>query len=687
MARYADSTGNDEDHRYPYAWRYRDYVIHAFNADLPYDQFVREQVAGDLLQSGETVQVRRVGIIATGFLALGPKAIAQQDKQRMLYDVWDEQLDVVAKGFMGLTVTCARCHDHKFDPIRTSDYYSLLGMFASTRSFSAMGKTVSKLLFTPLIPDKDYERFKRQQEAISNKKLEIEDVVDQELEGRAARLSPDLARYMVGASQVSSHEGVAALIKKSNLNRQILEKWIAYLHPREVRRPHLDQWRQASDENRQEVAAAYQARFQNRLEKWNARLEKWRLRVRRMLKEMNMPPPPKPVFEAGQDRFFYEVYFAEDGPFALEEKDREKTFSSDSRKLLVNHRRELKVLEDSLPIEPEMACAVEEGDIVQQRVFIRGDYNNLGDEAPKRFPLILAGEDQAPIFQGSGRLELARWLTQSEHPLTARVMVNRIWQWHFGQGLVRTPNNFGKLGARPTHPNLLDHLAFQFVQGGWSVKQMHRMIMSSATYQMDSESTHEKARRDPENKFLSHFGRRRLDVEEIRDGLLTMDGSLDFAMGGTLQNGFGTDSENSNDRLSLNPDEIERRMIYIPLRRANLPTLLNLFDFGDATTSVGKRMRTNVAPQALFMMNSEFVTKRARNLASYLTGEETDKVRRIVRAYLVTLNRFPEEDERKDALAYLGNFSSRFVRSSSDLDVWQSFCRILMGSNDFIYVD
>jgi len=244
------------------------------------------------------------------------------------------------------------------------------------------------------------------------------------------------------------------------------------------------------------------------------------------------------------------------------------------------------------------------------------------------------------------------------------------------------------LGTPPTHPQLLDYLARRFVREGWSIKKMHRLIMSSATYRMGSGTTPDKSLRDPQNQLLSRFERRRLEVEEIRDGLLSLDGSLDLAMGGTLQSGFGTDTENSNDRLSLKPETVHRRMVYLPLRRANLPTLLNLFDFGDATTSMGKRTHTNVAPQALFMMNSDFVADRARNLATRMEKEESDTAKRIDRIYLNTLNRMPEAEEREAALAYLGDFTGKFgPPQASGLDAWGSFCRILMASNDFIYVD
>jgi hypothetical protein len=324
-------------------------------------------------------------------------------------------------------------------------------------------------------------------------------------------------------------------------------------------------------------------------------------------------------------------------------------------------------------------------------VFIRGNPSNPGDEVSKRFPAVLAGEDQAPIRQGSGRLELARWLADVRQPLTARVMVNRIWQWHFGEGIVRTPSNYGVLGEPPTHPELLDYLASRFVETGWSIKAMHRLMLLSSTYQMSSEITREKMAADPSNRLHSRFSRRRLDVEEIRDGLLALDGSLDLTAGGTLQEGQGTDVEFSEKRLSYNPDNSKRRTVYLPLRRSNLPTLLNLFDFGDATTTGDGREQTNVAPQALFMMNSNFVSERAASLAKRLLEDfGSDDARRVERAYLLTLGRRPSEtegNELKEALQYINKFQQMVSGPEARLKAWQSFCRILIASNDFAYVN
>ena len=338
-------------------------------------------------------------------------------------------------------------------------------------------------------------------------------------------------------------------------------------------------------------------------------------------------------------------------------------------------RKELAELKSAAPPEPDMACAVEEGAPVNQKVFIRGDYNSPGEDAPKGFPKILTvSATQPEVASGSGRERLAEWLVRREHPLTARVMVNRIWQWHFGEGIVRTPDNFGKMGERPTHPELLDYLASRFVESGWSIKAMHRTIMLSSAYQMASQADVAVVEADPENRLFSLFNRQRLDVEEIHDSMLAIDGTIDLTMGGTLQKGFGTDKENSADRLSLNPEKLRRRTVYLPLRRANLPTLLNLFDFGDATTVTGKRALTNVAPQALFMMNSDFVSERALNLAQSLSKREAESTHRIECAYWTILDRQPSAAEVDAGLTYIDNFRKKFERVS-ELDAWRSLRR------------
>jgi cytochrome c553 len=692
VARYADSTGNDEDHRYPHAWKYRDYVIEAFNQDLPYDQFVREQLAGDLLPPKNGAAVNRRGIIATGFLALGPKAIAQQDKKKMLYDVYDEQVDVTSKAFLGLTLACARCHNHKFDPLLTRDYYAMTGIFASTRSFTNPESHVSVVLEKPLIAKEEFEKHTAAKKAIQEKEkraqLRIEAIVDAVKDPWVKQLAPRMAEYMLAAHKVYQNNADAnAVAIEAKLDTEVLKRWVELLKPKDLTPQHLLEWRNASPEKLPEVARGYQDRFLARLAEWEKEIAEWRDKYQKAVAAQEPSLPDRPKFEAGEDRFFDAVYDNQDGPFNVSARDKTK-FSDEQQQQIAALQKELEALKKSAPAEPEMACAIEEGDAVAQPVFIRGDYNNQGEDAPRSFPAILARYDTKPRFSGSGRLQLAEWMTQPNHPLTARVMANRIWQWHFGEGIVRTPDNFGIMGERPAHPELLDYLARQFVAGGWSVKAMHRTIMLSSAYQMASINPKLAPDADPDNRLLTRFNRRRLSAEEMRDAMLLVDGTIDLTIGGTLQQGRGTDGENNQGRLSINPEKQKRRTVYLPLRRANLPTLLNLFDFGDATTMSGKRQLTNVATQALFWLNSQFLTDRSVELAkSLLAKEGANDAARIESAYLRVLNRRAEKEEIESSSNYIAGFRQRVPSENAEQKVWQSFCRVLLASNDFLYLD
>ena len=689
VARYADSTGNDEDHRYPHAWKYRDYVIEAFNRDLPYNQFVREQIAGDLLPAVDGAEVNRRGIVATGFLALGAKAIAQQDKQKMLYDVWDEQVEVTSKAFLGMTVSCARCHNHKFDPILTKDYYSLIGIFASTRSFSDPNSHVSAVFEKPLIPKSEWQNYQAARKTHNDKqkrvRLALDVIKDQAQLLLAAQHANRLADIFVASRRIYENgANVDEAAKQLGIDSELLKKWVDFLKPDPQRvRGYLEEWAASTAENRESVARKYQAHFAKRLENWKTQLSDWLTKYQKALVE-NRPLPDRPGMEEGEDRFFYEIYFA-DGPLTVSDKEK-KPFTEEQWAKIEQLHKELEELKKIAPPEPELACAIEEGDPAKQKVLVRGDYNNLGEDAPPAFPAILSRYDPKLPFTGSGRLQLADWLARAENPLPKRVLVNRVWQWHFGEGIVRTPDNFGKMGDRPSHPELLDFLATEFIKQGYSIKALHRLVMSSSTYQMASENP-SAIDADPDNRLFSRFNRRRLTIEELRDGMLAIDGTLDLTMGGSLQAGRGTDGENNQGRLSLNPEKLKRRTVYLPLRRANLPTLLNLFDFGDATTTTGKRQLTNVATQALFWLNSEFVFDRSVQLAQALLADKTaDDKARVASLYRRILNRQPTPDELTSALKYVSG-STQFAGQDGTSKAWQSLVRILMCSNEFVYVD
>ena len=678
VARFADSTGNDEDHRYPYAWRYRDYVIDSFNKDVPYDQFIREQLAGDLLAAHAEGETKKRDIVATGFLALGAKALAQQDKQKMMYDIYDEQVDVTSRAFLGMTMACARCHNHKFDPILTKDYYSMVAMFASTQQFDDPKSHVSKLLYTPLVPKEQYEEYKAQQDKLSLLKVAVDEVASVDGEKYTRTQSTHLAQSMLAAREI--YEGGQPATAE-------LKRWVTYLSEGGKAHPQLADWDNAPKAQRTQVAQAYQTRFLGQFDAWTKRMDIWRTQVRARALAKDMPPPEKPKFEAATDLFFYEVYIQQ-GPLHLADKARDKVLSPEVLAKVTALNKEFAELKAHAKPEPDMACAVAEGESVAQKVFIRGDYNSPGEDAPKAFPTILATPADPAIRSASGRMELANWIASPQNPMTAKVMVNRLWQWHFGEGIVRTPDNFGKMGDRPSHPELLDFLATRFTETGWSIKAMHKLMMLSSTYQTSSDADPKTMEADGENRLLAHFNRQRLDVEEIRDSMLAIGGTLDLTMGGTLQKGFGTDGENSADRLSMDPTKLTRRTVYIPLRRANLPNLMNLFDFGDATTVNGKRTGTNVAPQTLFMMNSEFAFDHAKRVAeAVLALPNAANAQRLQQAYLRILNRNPEPQETDSALTYLANYAAKYPGANPQLSAWQSFCHILLSSNEFVYLD
>ena len=699
VARYADSTGLDEDLPFPSAWRYRDYVIEAFNRDLPYDQFVREQIAGDLIPPEKPGNVNVQGIVATGFLALGPRALAQIDKKRLEYDVIDEQIDTLSKTFIGLTVSCARCHDHKFDPISTKDYYSLASIFASTRNFEDIKPAetvVSELYFEPLVPQDVYQQFQDHQEKIRGIGLEIEAVMEVEAARDASeRLYPRLPDYMVAARNVYEHRAVLRdAAEQDGLAENILEAWVDYLKPGTEFRPYLEKWHKADRSNLQTVAEEYLKTLRASADPWHDRLRKWAQETAAAVREgRSVPDKPKFIGRNAirpEDRFFLEVSFGDDdhkAPFAMSKDELDSILTIESKERVVRLRGELAALKESSPTEPPMASAVAEGEIVDQRVFVRGAHSNPGEVVPKQFPVVLAGARQTPVTRGSGRKELAEWLVKPSHVLTSRVIVNRIWQWHFGEGLVRTPNNFGANGENPTHPRLLDYLARRFIESGWSLKSLHRLILSSSAYQMSSLTDEGTKEKDPENRLLTRFSARMLSVEEMRDALLTLDGSLDLAMGGTL---WPSKEEWEGGRPPLiDPATVWRRTVYLPIIRNEMPSVLRLFDFADSATSSGKRNRSTTAPQALYMMNSDFLREQSLSFAKFLVtngGFDSDS-QRIERAHMMALARKPDAEELRFGLAYIANYPSDGAEDSSPrLAAWQSLAQMLMVSNEFHFI-
>ena len=544
VARYADSNGMDDNLAYADAWRYRDYVITAFNKDKPYDQFVREQLAGDLLTAWGD-ENRDESLIATGFLVIGPKMLAEDDPVKQQLDIADEQLDTASRAFMGLTMGCARCHDHKFDPLPTADYYSLAAIFKSTKSMISF-RVDSKWNATAL-------------------------------------------------GSLQKNQRLSALEKTIDLHDNILV-----------------------NSNTEEMSA-------------------------------------------------------------------------DERK---QHEQLLEKAKEEYAAIPK-AMAVTEGEVQDMPLLLRGNHLTPGHMVPRRFPRILVGEKQTPIDkQESGRRELAAWLASSDHPLTARVMVNRIWKWHLGHGIVRSPDNFGRLGEPPDNQPLLDWLALQFVERGWSMKAMHRLIMLSSSYRMSTALDPHAAEIDPENRLLWRMNRVRMDAEVIRDSLLATSGQLDPTMGGSLlpYQSFVNLSDKGNARNPALYDS-KRRSVYLPVLRSALFEVFQAFDFSDPAVINGRRSTTTVAPQALFMMNSQLIRESSNHLAEkLLSSPDKSNVERIARAYELVLSRPPAEAETQEWLEFLTEYAQAQSSQVAEPEVrrlraWQGLGRVLLSSNEFVYVE
>ncbi len=584
VARYADSNGLDENVAFGNAWRYRDYVVNAFNHDKPYDQFLTEQIAGDLLPTTESVKVKHERLTALGFLSIGPKLLAEPDKVKLEMDMIDEQIDTLGRAVMGMTLGCARCHDHKFDPVPTEDYYSLAAIFKSTRTMDDL-KTIAKW-HEPMVALPEDFKLKE------------------------------------------THE------KRVAAQKEAIVKFLA-------------------EANRVLLIA---------------------------LKTQTLPAKP------------------------------ESRYPTNTAAGLGKLRAALEKLEKEVPELPSTMGVTEATNVVKAfPMHIRGSHLVLGKSVSRGVPQVMTVSTR-PQFdeKQSGRLELARWLASPEHPLTARVMVNRIWRWHFGRGLVASTDNFGALGERPSHPELLDWLAHHFVASGWSMKAMHRLIMNSSSYQRAAVLAEEnigtpilspRAREllflpssktvamDPENLFYARFPQRRLEAEEIRDALLFVAGTLDLTMGGKtllLKNREFVFNHTSKDATTYGS---LRRAVYLPVIRNHLYDLFEQFDYPDPAVPNGNRTATVVAPQALLMMNSELASSAAEAFAKRLNAAESDDARRIELAHLLAYSRPAGTHELERARKFLGQFAKTAGDAGAQQQAWAAFCQALLAANEFIYLN
>ncbi len=576
VARFAESSGKEANISFPYAWRYRDYVIDAVNADLPFDRFLVEQIAGDLLSSDNDAERARL-LIATGFLAIGPKNLDEMNPLQFAADVADEQIDTVTRAVMASSVACARCHDHKFDPFSMQDYYALSGVFASTKTY--FGTAVSP----------------------SNR---------------------------IGGDPLVLPRGADAPILHPSIGKQRVEQLKTQLAS-------------LKKEQQDRMAAAMKARRSG----GDAEKEfSIRDALRIFWTSGGIEGQLEKVDESGQAL-----------PLAMGVQDRQR--------------------------------------IINSPLLERGEINKPGQRIPRGFPRVIE-ISAAPTVPArhSGRLEFARWLTHPDHPLTARVMTNRVWRHLFGAGLVRTMDNFGFSGERPSHPELLDTLAVRFMADGWSVKKLVREIVLSRTYRQASVYREDAFRTDPENRLLWRASKRRLDAEAIRDAMLVVAGELDTArpVGSLVGTKIG---DRPISLIGLDPnipadlDGSRHRSVYLPVLRDRLPDILDLFDFAEPSLVTGDRETTNVPVQALYLMNSPFVQSRATALADRVQREADSPEQRLRHAFVLCFSRAPDAEETKLAAAFFDPSQNKSDNDQQYRKLLASYCQALLATAEFRNLD
>jgi mono/diheme cytochrome c family protein len=642
ITRYADDTILGPT---PWAWHYRDWVVRAFNDDMPYDLFLKAHLAADLLPGVDNQQLLPA---LTPFL----------DPSGEFTD--DDRVDMLGRGFLGLTLGCAACHDHKYDPVPTRDFYSLFGVFKNTRNREV-----------PLAPQAIVEDYQRRKEKLTE--------IEASLTEFQAAASQQVGEML--AAQTAEFLLATAGYPQKDLDAETLERWNQLLARPARQHRFLDKWLEltarkageaelrAEGERLEEIALDL-IRRKKAADDYNKAIALGAKNSRdlgmRTGKTMNRDEFMfwQDLMAIGNPRAVLVQPDAEsDGIYRYRGEKAERFLTPAMRAYLDELRARVKQAKAELPpMYPHLMVIEDVEEPKNYHVYVRGNPENLGEEAPRQFLSALAEGKPAPFRKGSGRLELAEAVANRNNPLTARVFVNRVWAYHFGRGIVSTPSNFGQNGARPTHPELLDWLAAGFMQNGWSVKWLHRQMMLSATYGLKAEYAAANQQADPDNRLLWRYSRRRLDVEALRDSMLFVTGALEEKLGGEPRP-FGLDNQ--------------RRSIYGHINRQRPDTLLGLFDFPNPNVTSEERVNTTVPLQRLFLLNSDFAMQYAERLAARLTdARPNDDAGRIRLAYQLLFQREPQAWELERGLNYLEKQGR-----------WPLYAQALMSSNEFLYVD
>jgi hypothetical protein len=686
VARYAE----DQAHTFGVkkranAHQYRDWVIRMFNDDLPFDEFVKFQLAGDLMEDKSEDKFRQFA--GLGFLGLGAQYYKNSDKAQAEADELDDTIDTVSRGFLGLTVSCARCHDHKFDPIPTQDYYALAGVFN--------GRRYSEI---PLAGEEEVKAYNDEQRVIKDLESKHRSYLRGIGKEDGRKRFGEVSRYLQEgwrlvtlkangveisddefAEKTGLHPHYTKLIRevlekgrRNDLMKRLpeLEGW----HDVEVRfekKPTLDTLKvpreiatmanQLQDLINQAVDAFVKIEVEKAEELAKARNVEDRLN--KVIGKI----------ENDRKRLLKNIWFDGHAPLYVSENDAYAKILDEDQKAEADRMKTgfENLRKEAKPRYP-VAHAVQGGGKAMQ-VYIRGNPASKGEWVARGMVGFLEKEPrptdpEAAKKHSFSRLDLAESIASSQNPLTARVIVNRIWQWHFGKGLVTTSSNFGLLGEAPTHPELLDWLTVNFMKNGWSLKWLHREILNSTTYQLSSERSYRNEELDGENRYRWRFDRRRLEVEAWRDALLAISGNLDPTMGGPT--------------IELRKNKT-RRTVYASISRHQLDGMLRIFDFPDANVSAASRTETTVPQQQLFVLNSDFIIDQAKAFAKRITSEHAGIPEQVKFAYRLAFGRSPSEAEVKVAKAYLA------VEKEKDdkLTRWEQYCQALLASNELMYLD
>ncbi|HTQ53234.1 MAG TPA: PSD1 and planctomycete cytochrome C domain-containing protein [Bryobacteraceae bacterium] len=700
VARYAedDVRGLDPKRRgyMPFngAYVFRDWVIQAFNDDMPYGQFVKAQLAGDLMDKSAMEKL----LPGTAFLGGGPWVWDQAEPVQGRADERNERIDAVTRGFLGLTLACARCHNHKYDPLSQKDYYALAGVFAS-----------STYTEYPRVSAIQVKAYKEKQQAIDDLEVEMEEFVRAERKQNAEILAHQTSRYMMAAWQVSGKPkaSVEQAAEEAKLEPEVLARWVKFLAKPHAHYTFLNDWQAMIATGGMESQAKLLADdFENLVLKIMAeakkideenKITKAKAGVPKPLRRDAMPNEfeTKDQFCPGCDLelkalptdqgavwldLFVRASDADDmeddpepGVFAFRPWALERHMSARAREHVEMLKARIEQMKKDLPKEyPFIHGVGDKPAPVNMAVNLRGSPYSLGDVVPRRFLEVLLPPGAKPFAKGSGRLELANDI--ASHPLTARVIVNRVWKWHFGTGLVNTPDNFGKMGERPSNPELLEYLASRFTEQGMSIKKLQREIMLSAVYQLSTEDSAVNEEKDAANRLYWRFNRQRMDAEEIRDSILFVAGDLDLKSVGGPSSAFGPDNT--------------RRAVYGKVSRFHLDNFLQVFDFPNPSFTAEQRFTTNVPLQRLYFMNNEFVFDQAGKLAQRVYAKGSDEGR-IREAYRLLYGREPTAQEIALGLNYLKSTPEKrgYEVAGTSSTAWQEYARALLSSNEFEFVN